>query len=203
MCIAYLNMSDPSAQYPDGWREVPSPIRTCQRQFINSVNYTSYGILYSRTCGRIIAYQFGIPEGFLGYNGQNQEIFNDYVDGILITFGHPRNHIWTFAAAKSQNHCPCIGSRNPAPPFVDEDHFCEVGILNGEINFIDSNPLWDGQGCAGSSACCEFNNPPWFCKQLPQPTIDDIEIRLIGFVDRVNILEEEDTPVEFIEECTL
>ena len=29
MCIAYLNMSDPSAQCPDGWREVQSPIRTC------------------------------------------------------------------------------------------------------------------------------------------------------------------------------
>ena len=126
MCIAYLNMSDASAQCPDGWREVPSPIRTCQRQFntsINSVNYTSCGIPYSRVCGRIIAYQFGTPEGFLGYNGQNQETLNDaYVDGISIIFGHPRNHIWTFAAAKSQNRCPCIGSRNPAPPFVDEDH---------------------------------------------------------------------------------
>ena len=36
-------------------------------QSINSVNYTSYGIPYSRVRGRIIAYQFGTPEGFLGY----------------------------------------------------------------------------------------------------------------------------------------
>ena len=28
MRIAFLNMSDPSVQCPDGWREVPSPIRT-------------------------------------------------------------------------------------------------------------------------------------------------------------------------------
>ena len=61
MRIAYLNMSDPSAQCPDGWREVQSPIRTCRRQNgtnINSVNYTSYGIPYSGVCGRIVAYQF-------------------------------------------------------------------------------------------------------------------------------------------------
>ena len=204
MRIAYLNMSDPSAQCPDGWREVQSPIRTCRGQFntsISSVNYTSYGISYSRVCGRIIAYQFGTPEGFLGYINQNQETLDDaYVDGISITFGHPRNHIWTFAATRlTQNRCPCIESGNPAPPFVNDDYFCEVGIANEEINFIDSNPLWDGQGCAGSSTCCEFNNPPWFCKQLPQPTTEDIEIRLTGFAIGSNILENEDTPVEFIE----
>ena len=28
------------------------------------------------------------------------------------------------------------------------------------------------------STCCQFNNPPWFCKDLPQPTTDDIELRL-------------------------
>ena len=27
-------------------------------------------------------------------------------------------------------------------------------------------------------ATYEFNNPPWFCKQLPEPTTEDIEIRI-------------------------
>ena len=31
MHIAFLNVSDPSAQCPDAWREVESPIRTCRR----------------------------------------------------------------------------------------------------------------------------------------------------------------------------
>ena len=120
MHIAYLNMSDPSVQCPDGWREVQSPIRTCRRQVdtrINSVNYTSYGIPYSRVCGRISAYQFGTPEGFLGYTNQSQQTLNDpYVDGISITFGHPRNHIWTFAATKVEaDRCPCIVPSNAAP----------------------------------------------------------------------------------------
>ena len=30
------------------------------------------------------------------------------------------------------------------------------------------------------SGMASFNSPPWFCKQLPQPTHDYIEIRLCG-----------------------
>ena len=203
MRIAYLNMSDPNAQCPDGWREVQSPIRTCRRQFstgntsINSVNYTSYGIPYSRVCGRIIAYQFGTPEGFAPIS--RFSIHDAYVDGISVTFGHPRNHVWTFAAARvGQRRCPCTGNGTPAPSFVDTDYFCEVGesTIN---NCIASNPLWDGQGCADSSDCCDFNNPPWFCKQLDQATTEDIEIRIMSSVTDGNRLEDEDTPVELIE----
>ena len=204
MRIAYINMSDPSSQCPDGWREVQSPIRTCRRQFntsINSVNYTSYGIHYSRVCGRIIAYQFGTPEGFLGYSEQNQRAIDDpYVDGISITSSHPRKHIWTFAAAiVAYPTCSCTESRNIEPPFVNGSHFCEVGKNNDGTKFVISNPLWDGQGCAAFRTCCKFNNPPWFCKQLDQPTIEDIELRMMGNVNERNFLEEEDTPVELIE----
>ena len=191
-------MSDPSAQCPDVWREVQSPIRTCRRQFntrINSVNYTSYGIPYSRVCGRIIAYQFGHVDGF---RIDQQPLDDAYVDGISVTFGHPRNHIWTFAAViKAQHRCSCISGGTAAPPFVNRDYFCEFG--NDNNDFIDSNPLWDGQGCAAFQTCCEFNNPPWFCKQLDQPTTENIEIRIMSHVIEVNSLEDEDTPVELIE----
>ena len=47
----------------------------------------------------------------------------------------------------------------------------------------------------GTSTCCEFNNPPWFCKQLPQPTTDGIELRVRGDTS----LSDEDTPLEVIE----
>ena len=43
--------------------------------------------------------------------------------------------------------------------------------------YID-DPLWDGRGCILSNPCCSFNNPPWFYKQLPQPTTDDLEMRV-------------------------
>jgi hypothetical protein len=151
-------------------------------------------------CGRIVAYQLGNPDGFGNINPR--EIDDAYVDGISITFGDPRNHIWTFAALKiGHNDCPCVTSGKAAPPFVSQDHFCEVGAQNDEIDFLDNNPLWDGQGCAGPSTCCEFNNPPTFCKQLDQPTTEDIEIRIMGsvYTSESNAREDEDTPVELIE----
>ena len=204
MRVAYLNMSDPSAQCPDGWREVQSPIRTCRRQMdtiINSVNYTSYGIPYSRVCGRIIAYQFGHPNGFRAFNHGLQTLDVAYVDGISVTYGHPRNHIWTFAATReSRGTCPCITDRTAAPSFVNGAHFCEVGISNDGSTFLDGNPLWDGQGCVASfGGCCQRNNPPWFCKQLDQPTTEDIELRIMSNTVNDVLLENEDTPVQLIE----
>ena len=86
-----------------------------------------------------------------------------------------------------------------APPFVNEDHFCEIGRTHDNINFIANNPLWDGEGCAGSSSCCEFNNPPWFCKQLNQTTTEDIEIRIMSSAVDSYYLENEDIPINLIE----
>ena len=30
-----------------------------------------------------------------------------------------------------------------------------------------ADPLWDGEGCDETNTCCDFNSPPWFCKDLP------------------------------------
>ena len=209
MRIAYLNMSDPTQQCPSGWREVDSPIRTCRRQFntgINSVSYSSNGIPYSRVCGRIKAYQFGTPEVFQGYHEQNQRTLDyAYVDGVSITYGqNPRCHIWTLAAPRG-NDCHCTRSRSGTttmePSFINGDYFCERGSIDPDPDprFVKHNPLWDGSGCTDSSTCCEFNNPPWFCQQLPQSTTEDIEIRLMASVGGGYSLEDEDTPIELIE----
>jgi len=45
----------------------------------------------------------------------------------------------------------------------------------------ESNPLWDGEGCGLTSSCCEFNQPPYFCKHLKYTTSADMEIRLFSF----------------------
>ena len=116
-----------------------------------------------------------------------------YVDGISLTHGSPRQHIWTFAAARDEraidNHaskCPCIINTeadlmNRPPEFVGSDYFCDTSSENGAITnglFLRDDPLWDGAGCGPRSTCCIFNNPPWFYKQLPQPITDDIEMRV-------------------------
>ena len=59
---------------------------------------------YSKVCGKIQGYQFGSPSTFANYciRGSNPTIEGNYVDGVSLTHGHPRHprqHIWTFAAA--------------------------------------------------------------------------------------------------------
>ena len=66
------------------------------------------------------------------------------------------------------------------PPFIGQDYFCETGnrYYPAQRQWYHADPLWDGSGCGSTSSCCGFNNPPWFCKQLPQPTTNDIEMQL-------------------------
>ena len=131
-----------------------------------------------------------------------------YLDGVSITHGHhPRKHIWSFAAALDEagttfptTRCPCtrVNVRFPGviPPFVGQDYFCDTGSRSTYQNKIYSDdPLWDGHGCGAGSSCCRFNSPPWFCKQLSQPTSDDVELRLCADQNLAN----EDILIELVE----
>ena len=210
--VANLDMTDPSQQCPDGFRLVnrtTAPLRTCGRPETAgcvSTTYPVHGIEYSQVCGRIRGYQDSTPDAFYPYYSNRGLTVDDfYVEGVSLTHGQsPKQHIWTFAAAVdeiSTNYfvCPCTRPDLPytgvVPPFIGQDYFCETGVrdvIRRSVLYAD-DPLWDGQGCGGTSTCCSFNNPPWFCKQLPQPTTDDIELRLCGNLD------DEDTPLEIVD----
>ena len=197
----YLNMSDPSQQCPLNWTLVNSPVRGCGRtstgvHTCDSALYSVNGRTYSSVCGRILAYQRGISSAF--YNSFIRPLNSielAYVSGVSLTHGRPgsRNHIWTFAGAwyeqnyndyHTQGVCPCTNINIPwphqVPSFIGNDYFCETGNRDGDSNtiFYIDDPLWDGKGCGPNSTCCEFNHPPWFHKSLPQPTNDDLELRL-------------------------
>ena len=85
----------------------------------------------------------------------------------------------------------------PPPVFVGNDYFCDTGSndTRDQARFYSEDPLWDGVGCGPQSTCCSFNNPPWFYKQLPQFTTDDIEMR----VCRNNNNGNEDIAIEMFE----
>ena len=53
------------------------------------------GIEYSRVCGKIIAYQYASPGSFWDIYRSGNTINDNYVDGISLTYGNPRAHIWT------------------------------------------------------------------------------------------------------------
>ncbi len=198
--VAFLNMTEPSEDCPPGLSIIPAPIRTCGQPSTTINNCSSAffpvsGQVYRQVCGRIKAYQLGPTGAFNRYVTLNQAFDESYVDGLSLTHGSAgeRHHIWTFAAGFAEitpstllsRSCPCDTSNaTSSPPFVGDDYFCESGSNFGgsqAVTFFSSDPLWDGEGCSSRSTCCQFNNPPWFTKNLPAPTRDDIELRLCNY----------------------
>ena len=209
MRVANFNMSDTNQHCPSGFRLITSPKRTCGTLGSSCVSTTFplNGVKYSKVCGKIIAYQYGSPDAFGSFNPYRSFTVDDrYVDGVSLTRGQtPRKHIWTFAAALDEtvsNYkvCPCTKTdtlyTGRVPPFIGQDYFCDTGSRHSwQHKFYSADPLWDGSGCGSTSSCCGFNNPPWFCKQLPQPTTDDIEMRVC-----VNqAIGDEDVAIESVE----
>ena len=190
--VADLNMRDPDASCPKGWRR--STIdnkRVCGRSTgdSNACYETIFpvdGEEYSRVCGQIKAYQFEALRGFLTYPYLPNTIEDRYADGVSLTHGKPRQHIWTFVGKTWEGQaeaCPCDLDRG-VPDFVGKDYFCEAGKDEGvdkdpnPIGFLSNDPLWDGKDCSASPECCSFNNPPYFFKELEAPTTDSIQARI-------------------------
>ena len=211
MRVANVDMADPNQNCPAGLRLITrtsAPLRTCgkpRQSGCVSTTFQTYGVEYSHVCGRVLGYQDESPDAFGQWYLRGGTIDSNYVDGVSLTHGQsPRQHIWTFAGAleeiatNPEYNCPCTKPEVPytgiIPSFVGQDYFCDTGSREAfRYIFYPDDPLWDGQGCGGNSTCCEFNNPPWFCKQLPQPTTDDIELRICANQ------HDEDTPIEQVE----
>ncbi len=59
---------------------------------------------------------------------------------------------------------------------MGEDYFCESGNSGPfEHRWYLDDPLWDSQGCASGSTCCDRGGP-WFTTTLSQEVSDDIEV---------------------------
>ena len=210
MPVAQLNMTNTSHQCPPGTRfRSDPPKQLCRNNSegpgCSSTIFDVHGIGYKKVCGRITGYQYGTPNAFRT-NTPSLSIDKSYVDGISLTHGsNPRKHIWTFVGAHDEvsthppSNCPCtdfhqVGFASQPPSYVGNDYFCDTASENlPESRLYPEDPLWDGAGCGATNTCCSFNNPPWFLKRLPSPTMEDIEMRICR--DQVF----EDTPVEIIE----
>ena len=182
--VVELNMTNNSSSCPDGLTlSNMAGLRTCQRRSGMGCSSVLYpvNISYSRVFGRIKAYQYGPTNSFQMFRRGNGTIDEPYVDGVSLTYGSPRKHIWTFAADRDKNNsfCPCVRDDISTPEFVGEDYFCDTGEAPDDTLAVN-NPLWDGSGCDQTYSCCIYKNPPWFYKQLPYPTSDPIELRVCG-----------------------
>ena len=209
--VAFINMTDTSYNCPTGLSLTSYSKRTCGRSHTNSgcssTTFSVGGLSYSHVCGRIRGYQFGANGAFYHYT---QGIDSYYVSGVSLTHGGAgmRQHIWTFAAGLTEmsgsfprpnEQCPCdTVSYDHVPAFIGNEYFCESGLhsaWNNQYILYPDDILWDGQDCTSTSTCCQFNNPPWFTKNLTNTTTDDIELRLCTD----SLLRYDDVPIELIE----
>ena len=192
--VTYIDTTQ-GAACPKYLREVTNSTlnkRACGRNVTDvgcsSLNYTSEGS-YTHVCGRARGYQFSSTDGLYRYAKSNSTIDNPYVDGLSITRGRPRMHIWSYVAGIRElingrensryAQCPCaVPGYNDTyeGTFIDNDYYCESGFVNTTPNRIAwEDPLWDGEGCTQTkNTCCQRSG--WFHKEVP-PTTDDIEVR--------------------------
>ena len=171
--VVKLDLSDEQQSCPAPWQLDTAPDRSCTISGNSGCEGVTYqvNVPYSQVCGRITGYSIRTPDGFL----RGGSIDGAYLDGVSVTHGSPRQHIWSFAAGHgliaNGYRCPCDNTdcnqaRLP-PTYVANNYYCD-GDYNGAV--------WDGIGC--TTICCNFNNPPFFTAALLTSTTDDIEVRI-------------------------
>ena len=172
---------------PGTWKAITNPRNLClglSSAGCASATFHAKGVDYDNICGQAKAYQKGSPDAF---ESKARSINDNYVDGISITLGSPRKHVWTYAAGVSDDYdykthnCPCATIPGLSPPaFVGNDYYCESGnVGRWELApYYLSDLLWDGSGCGNSNSCCARVGMPWFYRKLPVTTTDNFEIRI-------------------------
>ena len=101
--------------------------------------------------GRVIGYQYRSPDAVqnrkwpsVGKDPNHDDINGHYVDGVSITHGSPRQHIWTLMGGLFDVHtdkrynCPCTTGSDQSstvPSFIGNDYFCESGNPSPNFNW--------------------------------------------------------------------
>ena len=131
---------------PSGWTSYNSYCTGGSSVGCYSAHFLTNATNYSKVCGKVRGYQRGSTDGFYpsAYaHGKvkrytpvmsSQSLDGVYVDGISITSGNPRKHVWTYAVGLSDdyNHmhanCSCDKYPGPDPPkYVGNHYSCESG----------------------------------------------------------------------------
>ena len=186
--LAHFDMSDNTQDCPSGFQEYRSVwSRVCFNglnygKSCGSIKFPTNGIAYTQICGRVVGYQKGSTNGIIS----SGDIDSAYLDGVSITRGSPREHVWSYIAGLRSDiasSCPCShGSDVNVPSFVGDDYYCESGTNNKPSDKIyGDDPLWDGQKCPPPEApCCKSPNmPPWFHRGYGNATSTDyLELRV-------------------------
>ena len=190
---------------PDGWVNNVNYNSLCTGGDAAGCYSANFSVPYSynKICGQVRGFQKGstdafyphayakglIPEGdyYLPELNVSKTINGVYVDGVSITLGDPRKHVWTYAAGLSDDYdyqyynCPCASNSSlQAPVFVGNDYYCESGNTGIFDSFMlySEDALWDGNQCLPDNSCCDRTGQPWFFRQLPINVKEHLEVRI-------------------------
>ena len=135
---------------------------------------------YTAVCGVAAGYAYNSPDTFGYTHSPSQTIDEAYVDGISITYGNPRQHLFTYAAAYTFDDCPCRGGAT-GPAFVEDNYYCGEQLLaegeNLQSKWYTNTILWHAAtDCIDLD--CRDDPRPWFSVETAGgPTSDPVEIR--------------------------
>ena len=194
---------------PTGWTLITTPganpRNVCRSgDFVgcHPTIFTTYNTSFYKICGQVRGYQKGNTNAF---QTSVESIDEPYVDGVSITLGDLRKHVWTYATGVSDSstqdpsrNCPCAAIRGPDPPsFVSDHYYCESGDegTRNQDAYYTTDPVWDGLDCSVSVNCCAHPDMPWFFRQFATAQETFIEARICRNQEFVN----EDTLVEMME----
>ena len=201
MRVAKLDMTVAGSECPAGLDEgMYGSKKLCGNRAsgCKSTTFNTSGVPYTEVCGFVAGYQYKTPDAF---HGKSASIDSTYVDGISITRGTPRKHIWSYAAGVTSgtiggSDCPCnVGGPDNVPTFVKDNWYCESGNPTNQVEykFFPDDVLWDGKKCTlKEPPCCTIPSLPYFRTDVEGISTDNIELRVChnqGFND-------EDVPLE-------
>ena len=147
-----------------------------------SITFFSGGQNYRAVCGVAEAYAYGSLDAFGYLHLSFQTINQAYVDGLSITHGSPRQHLFTYAAALTMDDCPCKGGRNPQS-FVGNNFYCGDDVLapgeRWQRKWYPDTVLWhEATDCSNVDVAYRNDARPWFSVgTVGGPTSDDVEVR--------------------------
>ena len=190
--IGYLDMTQPTHSCPSSLAlHEDGGYRLCRRSSngCNSIFLQNNGINYSQICGKVAAYQYTAPDA-VSNRAQTNNLNSYYLDGISITRGSPRQHVWSLMVGLRENpaigrasNCPCA-TGSPVQSFIGNNYFCESGNPTNTIlkKVFTDDVLWDGENCGpNEGSCCSAPGLPWFRRDYgTNTTTDYIELRLCG-----------------------
>ena len=187
---------------PSGWSKITQPRPLCRGSGDAAGCYSAYfsnnKTEYNSICGKLRGYQLGTTAAFLAEYNTSHSIDAAYLDGVSITIGNPRKHVWSYAVGygkiynKKSNsgiNCPCAKYPGANPPiFVKDHYYCEAGSTGFTrlSTFHGSDPLWDGRGCPAGDDCCSTLGAPWFYRHFTEPEKEAVEVRICRDEDYSN-----------------